>query len=212
MLAALHQQRRDVDATWEASDKAVAYAASKGIAHWTVQSMILMAWARGMAEQTSGLDAAIADIRHGIEHFRSTGTLLALSGNLLLLAEVHAASGRVPEALAILGEAEAHAATTGERFPISEIQRLRGELVLLRGGADAVVEAETCFRSAIEQARRREAKTPELRAATSLARLLQGRGRHDEARALLTPVHAWFTEGFDTMTMRAARATLEGST
>jgi DNA-binding NtrC family response regulator/predicted ATPase len=210
MLAAHHQMLRDVDATWEASDRALAYATSKGVAYWIVQSRILMAWARGMAEPASGLDTAIADIRHGIDGFRRTGTILGLAGYLTLLAELHAVGGRVPEALAILAEAEAHADATGERHLAVNMRRLRGELVLLRGAADAVTEAETCFRSAIEQARQRDAKTSELRVTTSLARLLQRRGRHDEARAVLAPLYAWFTEGFETVTMREARATLEG--
>ena len=210
MLAMHHLMLRDVDAAWEASDKALAYATSKGLAYWIVQSTIVMAWARGVADPTSDLDAAIADIRHGIDGFRSTGTLLGLGGYLMLLTEVHAAGGRVPEALAILAEAEAHADATGEHHLTADMKRLRGELVLLRGAADAVTDAETYFRSAIEQARRREAKTSEVRAATSLAQLLQRRGRHDEAHALLAPLYAWFTEGFDTVTLRAARATLEG--
>jgi DNA-binding NtrC family response regulator/predicted ATPase len=210
MLAAHHQMLRDVDATWEAGDRALAYATSKGVAYWIVPSRILMAWARGVAAPASGLDAAITDIRHGIDGFRRTGTILGLGGYLMLLAEVHAAGGRVPEALAILAEAEAHADATGERHHAVDMWRLRGELVLLSGEVDAVTEAEACFRSAIEQARQRDAKTSQLRAATRLARLLQGRGRHDEARALLAPLYAWFTEGFETVTMREARATLEG--
>ena len=149
-------------------------------------------------------------MRRGIDALRRTGTVLGLGGYLVLLAEVHAAGGRVPEALASLAEAEAHAEARGERHVSVEMLRLRGELVLLRGAPDAVTEAETCFRGAIEQARQREARTQELRAATSLARLLQRQGRHDEARASLAPLYAWFTEGLSTVTLREARATLEG--
>jgi len=85
----------------------------------------------------------------------------------------------------------------------------RGELLLLASEAKAGAEAEASFRTAIEIARPRGAIQLELRAATSLARLWRGRGRATEARGILAPVRARFTEGFDTADMRRARTLLD---
>jgi predicted ATPase len=89
----------------------------------------------------------------------------------------------------------------------AEIRRLRGVL-LLRQPEAPQAEAEACFHQALDVARRQEAKSLELRAAMSLARLWQQQGKPAEARALLTPVYTWFTEGFDTADLQEARALL----
>jgi predicted ATPase len=88
------------------------------------------------------------------------------------------------------------------------MHRLKGELLLARSPSDPT-QAEVSFREALEVARRQSAKSFELRAATSLARLWQRQGKRDEARDLLAPVYAWFTEGFDTKDLRDAKALLE---
>ena len=72
-----------------------------------------------------------------------------------------------------------------------------------------VVEAEQCFRTAIEIARRQSARIAELRATTSLARLLAKQGRRDEARSILAEIYGWFTEGFDTLNLKDAKALLD---
>ena len=84
----------------------------------------------------------------------------------------------------------------------------KGELLLQQGVLDAA-GAETCFQHAIAIARQQHAKSWELRAATSLARLWQGQGKREEARALLAPIYGWFTEGFDTTDLQEARALLD---
>ena len=87
-----------------------------------------------------------------------------------------------------------------------EIERIRGDLLLRR---DEHSEAEQCFRRAVELARQREEKSFELRAATSLARLLAGRGKREEVRTILGPIYGWFSEGLDTRDLREARALLD---
>ena len=84
-------------------------------------------------------------------------------------------------------------------------RRIHGELLVRRNQWG---EAEACFRRAIEIARRRSQRALELRATTSLARLLAGTGQRDEARRILHDIHSWFTEGFDTADLRTARALL----
>jgi predicted ATPase len=97
--------------------------------------------------------------------------------------------------------------TTGERWYEPESHRLKGEL-LLQQNSDNHAEAETCFHHALDIARNQQAKSFELRAATSLARLWQQQGKRQEAHAFLTPVYDWFTEGFDTADLKDAKALL----
>jgi predicted ATPase len=114
-----------------------------------------------------------------------------------------------PEAgLTALAEALTLADTTGERWYEPELYRLKGEL-LLQQNADYQAEAEDCFHHALDIARNQQAKSLELRAATSLARLWQQQGKRDEARQLLGDVYNWFTEGFDTADLKDAKALLD---
>ena len=98
--------------------------------------------------------------------------------------------------------------TTGQRWYASELHRLQGEL-LLQQNADDQAEAEHCFHHALEIARNQQAKSFELRAATSLARLWQQQSQRTEAYALLAPIYGWFTEGFDTADLQEAKALLD---
>ncbi len=99
------------------------------------------------------------------------------------------------------------AETDGDRWYEAELRRLNGEL-LLTGSDPRPAEAEACLRQALDVARSQEAKLWELRTTVTLARLWQSRGKRQEARDLLAPVHDWFTEGFDTADLRDARALL----
>jgi predicted ATPase len=114
-----------------------------------------------------------------------------------------------PEAgLTVLTEALALVDTTGERWYEPEMYRLKGAL-LLQQNTDNQAEAEACFHHALEIARSQQAKSFELRTATSLARLWQQQGKRQEAHDLLAPVYHWFTEGFDTLDLMDAKALLE---
>jgi hypothetical protein len=106
----------------------------------------------------------------------------------------------IKEGLAALDEAEARAEKNEDHFWDAELRRLRGGLLLLDGAA--AEEAELCFHQAIEIARRRQAKSLELRAVMSLAQLWQRQGKAAEARRTLAGIHGWFTEGFDTADLK----------
>ena len=108
------------------------------------------------------------------------------------------------EALALVDQYE-------ERYWEAEIHRLKGELLLARSAANQV-EAEACWHKALDVARRQGAKSLELRAAMSLARLWQRQGQRAAAYELLAPVYGWFTEGFDTADLQEAKALLEALT
>jgi transcriptional regulator with AAA-type ATPase domain/predicted ATPase len=209
MLTSIHQLRGEVAETLDASRRAIAHAEDWGVTYWQAQSAVLQAWAE--AESLSDQDPArrLADARRSLEQYRATGTRLALTWLLILLAETCRASGAAREGLQAIEEALAHANETGERYHEAEIHRLKGELLLAEDGVQAAPAARHCFIQAIEVAQRQEAKSWELRASTSLARLLQREQRYDEARAVLGPVCEWFTEGFATADFRDARAVLE---
>jgi predicted ATPase len=139
---------------------------------------------------------------------RTLGAEMGSSELLAVLAHALGNAGQVEEGLAVLAEAEAFTARTGERNYEAEVNRIKGDLLLAHPTPDHT-QAEAAFREALEVARRQSEKSSELRAATSLARLLRYQGRRDEARALLAPVYGWFTEGFDTADLKDARALLD---
>jgi predicted ATPase len=122
-----------------------------------------------------------------------------------LVGVYYVAFGQTEEGLVNLAEALALVEETDERHWEAEIHRLKGELLLMQGD-DA--EAEASFHRAIEGARRQSAKSWELRAATSLARLWGRQGRTDEARQALAEIYGWFTEGFDTPDLKEAEVLL----
>jgi len=116
--------------------------------------------------------------------------------------------GQAEAGLTALAEALTLADTTGERFYEPERYRLKGSL-LLQQHVDHQAEAESCFHHALEIARHQQAKSFELRTATSLARLWQQQGKRKEAYDFHAPVYGWFTEGFDTPDLQEAKALLE---
>ena len=116
--------------------------------------------------------------------------------------------GSHDDALGALALGVAHAEQQGQHYYDAELHRLRAEILLDMDG-NAVEEAEALLGQSLEMARRQEAKTFELRAATSLARLWQRQGKRAAARNLLAPVYAWFTEGFDARDLKQAKALLD---
>ena len=127
---------------------------------------------------------------------------------LALLAETHRAAGRLDDAWGDVEAAFALSEQKQQPFWDAELHRLKAELLLERDPG-AKEPAKDLLRKAIEIAQQQEAKSLELRAATSLARLWHAQGRKNEARALLAPVYDWFTEGFDTQDLKDAKALLD---
>jgi predicted ATPase len=147
-------------------------------------------------------------VRHALERYRATGANLHLPYLLTPLAEAARALERPDEGLKNLSEALTLVESTGERFYEAELHRVRGEL-LLEQTPDDHAPAEDAFQIALSVARSQEAKSFELRAAMSLARLRQSQGRPAEALDLLAPVYGRFTEGFDTPHLKEAKALLD---
>jgi predicted ATPase len=150
----------------------------------------------------------IEQLTQGLIAIRATGAEINQSYFLALLAEAHGTLGKPEAGLTVLTEALTHVDTTGERWYASEIYRLKGELLLQQSSRNQT-EAESCFQQAITIAQSQQAKSWELRAATSLTRLWQQQGKRQEAHDLLAPVYNWFTEGFDTADLIGAKALLD---
>ena len=125
-----------------------------------------------------------------------------------LLAEVYLVAKRVDDGLRVVSEGLRDLEGSKLRIDHTELHRLKGELLLLQDVSGAN-EAESCFREAIEIARRQQAKSWELRATMSLARLLGKQNRREEARAMLAEIYGWFTEGFDTPDLKDAKGLLD---
>jgi predicted ATPase len=125
-----------------------------------------------------------------------------------LLAEACGRAGQVEEGLRALEEARQAVQSAEDHFYEAEVYRLRGALLLARS-TEQHAEAETCFHQALDIACQQQAKSLELRAATSLSRLWQQQGKWDAARELLFPIYGWFTEGFDTADLQETRTLLE---
>jgi tetratricopeptide (TPR) repeat protein len=156
--------------------------------------------------------AALGRTSEGIDQLKDSlavqqaiGSGLVRTAFLALLAEMLAVAGRVDEGFRAVDEGFVHAETTLEGGYLAELHRTRGELLVASGNLSG---AEDSLRRAIEVAREQQAKSFELRAATSLGRLLLDAGRRDDARGVLAPVYGWFTEGHTTRDLIAARATL----
>ena len=187
----------------------IALAAENGFPHWATLGAIY----RGEALAEQGQAGGISQMRQGMVALRESGAEQLQSYLLGRLAEAFGIDGQVEKGLATLVEALDFVGKTRECYYEAELYRLQGELSLQihsRRHADGIQKgAEASFRKALSIARRQEAKSLELRAATSLARLWQGQGQVVEARELLAPVYEWFTEGFDTKDLQEAKVLLE---
>jgi predicted ATPase len=140
--------------------------------------------------------------------FRSTGANFLAPLDLSVLASTHAALGNFDDARRYVAEAVNTMETNKEKWFEAEVNRIAGEIGLKFPEPDAA-QAEAYFERALAVARKQQAKSWELRAAMSLARLWRDQGKRNEARDLLAPVYGWFSEGFDTLDLKEARALLE---
>jgi class 3 adenylate cyclase/tetratricopeptide (TPR) repeat protein len=152
-------------------------------------------------------EEGIAGLGRGISAWRATGGGSS-SWPLRYLAIGLGGIGRPQEGLQVVEEGFASVMKTGEQIDVPSLHRVKGELLLAQNPSD-VAEAERCFRTAIEIARRQSARSEELRATTSLARLLAKQSRRDEARTMVAEIYGWFTEGLDTADLRDAKALLD---
>ena len=179
----------------------LALAIEQGFAQYVARGTYLRGWTLAMQGQA---EEGIAQLRQGLVALQATGA--GQMGPMAMLAEAYGQGGYIAEGLAVLAEALAGVAKTGERD--GPFYRLKGDL-LLRQAVPDEPQAETYFHQALDIARHRQARSWELGAATSLSRLWQRQGKRAAARELLAPIYGWFTEGFDTADLQDAKALLD---
>jgi DNA-binding SARP family transcriptional activator/predicted ATPase len=198
--AMLSVHQRDAQAAREASEAAISVSREFQFTLWLSMGMVLQGWA--VAEQgevAGGIDL----MRSGIATFQTTGSVYKLPYFNGLLAEQWGKQGHPEQGLALLNEALTAVEMTGERWCEADLHRRRGDLLLCQGDTD---HAEMAFRRALAVARYQRAKTLELRAATSLARLWQCQGRRIEAHQMLGKICRFFPEELDTPELSEARS------
>jgi predicted ATPase len=201
---------RDAQATREHAEELLRLSKEKNYTGWLGMSIQYLGSASaGLGRLQEGIEL----MREGIVVHRAEGMRLNDMGTLGSLAQALAETGQVEEGLAALAEALELMEQTDERLWEAELYRIRGELLLMQGReADAesgLHDAERSFQHAIVVARDQQARSWELRATTSLARLWQAQGKQEEAREVLAGVYGWFTEGYGTADLREAKALLE---
>ena len=183
----------------------IALAREKGFSSFLAMGLLFRGWVlTALGEEKEG----IAQILEGIAGWRATGARGNGTGHFAVLLESYLKAGDTEEAMKVLAESLAMVEDIGERNNESRLYQLKGELLRKRG-ADNDLEAEHSFRTAIRVAQSQRAKSLELRAVISLARLLNVRGRRNEGRAMLAEIYGWFTEGFDTADLKEAKALLD---
>jgi len=205
LVGVLLQLRREARATQETAESMIAPSTEHGLANPLAYATVLRGWALA---QEGNPQVGIAQIQQGLAMSHATGTELMRPYQLCLLAEACKNIGRLDDSLCALREALTAADEHEIRAFEAEANRLKGELLLKKNDSN-VVEARSCYERAIEIARKQSAKSWELRATTSLARLLAKQGRRDDARAMLGEIYGWFTEGFDTADLKDAKALLD---
>ena len=224
--ARLHQTRRERQEAQARAETLITLSREQGFALALAWGIIYRGWA--LAEQGQ-VEEGIAQIRQGLTAFRATGAGVGRPHFLALLAEACGKAGQTEEGLNALTEALGIVHKNAEREYEAELYRLKGELLLAQESKSQKSkgksqksenpnpksqrpaphsEAEACFLKAIEVARKQQAKSLELRATTSFARLWQQQGKQKEAHEMLAAVYNWFTEGFDTKDLQEAKALL----
>jgi predicted ATPase len=187
----------------QCADDLIAVTTEQGFPFWRAHGTIFRGWVK---VKNGEVAEGISLLHSGLTVSRATGSEAFMPHYLALLAKAGEIAGQIEDAATQFNEALQIVGRTGERWFAAELNRLNGQLLLQQGHTEA---AEELYRKALSIAGEQEAKLWELRAAASLARLCRDQGRLTEARDLLAPVYSWFTEGFDTADLKAAKALID---
>jgi predicted ATPase len=206
--AFVHYVRKEIQCVREQTEALLALATEYGFVDCLHQGMVLHGWACVLQGQYQD---GLAEMHQGLDGYRASGQTMDRPYYLALLAEAYGCQGQAEAGLAALAEALSMVGAMPGYPYEAVLYQLQGALLHSvppdRRGVTQTPEA--CFQQALTIAHRQQAKAWELRAAISLSRLWQQQGKRAEAYALLLPIYAWFTEGFDTAALQAARALLE---
>jgi len=201
----LHLLVREPQSVLDYAEQNIALASQYGF-HWELAfSTLQRGWARAHLGQP---DQGVVELRAGLGQLDEIGVSTRVAHFTSQLLEGLLKARCIEEGLKVVSEAVAFGQATGAKFYEPDYYRLEGDLLLMQG-AEQTASAEACFRKAIEIASQHGAKWFELRATTSLARLLAKQGKRVEARTMLADIYGWFTEGFDTVDLKDAKALLD---
>ncbi len=201
----VYQFRGEGQQVYDHAEAAISLSIDQGFPFWLAIGTVL----RGWALMTLGeVEEGVSQMRQGLTEWRRSGVELAIPYLLTLIAEGYKNLEQVKAGLDVLVEGIEIMARTGEHLWKAEVCRLQGDLLLHQATPDAA-QAGSCFHQALDVSRHQQAKSLELRAATSLAQLWQTQGKKTEAYDLLAPVYEWFTEGFDTPDLIGAKQLID---
>jgi class 3 adenylate cyclase/predicted ATPase len=200
----LQQCCRQERGTQERAEVVLELTTDLGAPDFVAAAMIIRGWALALQGQS---EESQTQMRQGLVAYQATGAELHLTSLLALIAEGYLHLGQAEKGCAALEEAFVLVDKNSECYYEAELYRLKGESVM-RMAVDGYVQAEGYFQQALDVARRQQTKSWELRAAMSLSRLWQQQGKRTEAYQLLSDIYGWFTEGFDTGDLQAAKALL----
>jgi transcriptional regulator with AAA-type ATPase domain/predicted ATPase len=204
-VCGLHYFERNAPVTQRYAQRLIDLSKEQNLPAWGAAGTIFHGWA--LTDATN--DAAIDEILDGLAAAQAAGTLMPIAPLYkLALADAYRQRGAAEEGLRVIDETLAGMAVTGERVWHSEFHRLKGELLLVRSSSNHEA-AETCFRQALEIARGQGARSWQMRAATSLGRLLARQNRAHSARQIVSDLYNWFTEGLETADLRDAKRLLD---
>jgi len=202
----LHYFERNAPATERYAQRLIDLSREQNLPAWGAAGTIFHGWALTGSQKDA---AAIEEIRDGLVAAQAAGTLMPIAPLYkLVLADAYLKRGAADEGLRVIDETLAGMAVTGERVWHSEFHRLKGELLLAHSSSNHQA-AETCFRQALDIARAQGARSWQMRAATSLGRLLARHHRVYSARRIVNDVYGWFTESLDTADLRDAKSLLD---
>jgi tetratricopeptide (TPR) repeat protein len=200
-----HQRWGNYTAAKTQVDELIALADEKGAKYWKAQGTAMRGW---LFAETGKASDAVEALTSGLNSLRLIGTTLYEPGHLWHLAMAYAGLGQLDDAWRCIGDAIETVERNKEKVHEAEVHRVAGEIALMSPQPDAS-KAEAYFKHALSIARQQQAKSWELRAAMSMARLWRDQGKREQARELLGPVYGWFTEGFDTRDLKEAKALLD---
>jgi len=201
----MFQARREVERTRDSAEALLALATELNSRNRRSMAEFHLGWVQAMTDDP---ERAVAEMRRSLAEFRADGTQAFNEYFLALIAASLGERGHFDESIGNLNQAFDAIEKSSERLFEAEVHRLKGELLLAKDASNAA-QAEQSFRAAIEISRGQKAKSWELRATTSLARLLRDTGHRYEGRAMLADIYGWFTEGFDTADLKDAKALLD---
>jgi DNA-binding winged helix-turn-helix (wHTH) protein len=201
----IYELRREPEQMRARAEARLALATESGFFTGRALSEIYLGWADAMA---GNLDGGVARMTHHMLELKAAGSEYISDRCLIFIAKALCQLGRFDEGLSLIDESFAFIERSGQRYYEAELHRMKGELLLARASSNTE-RAEQCFRTAIEIALERHAKSWELRATTSLAHLLAKQLKRDKARPMLAEIYGWFTEGFETPDLKDAKNLLK---